>query len=140
MKRPFGVTLIGCWCLAAGVYLCSVAVVMILAPKATPAIRHLPFVYALKTVSPYPTLIVGILWSALAWGLLRMRDWARFTAALFLGIGAVWELPMLILQKQPTWRVLAGSFEIVLRASAVFYLMLAATIDAFNNKQSTHPL
>jgi hypothetical protein len=136
MKRPLGVTLIGCWCLLAGVYLCSIATVQIVTPRAIPSLRLFPFIYALRTVSPYLTLAIGTVWSALAWGLFQMRDWARFTVTIFLSIGIVWALSMLISHNQPTWRIVAGSFGIALRASAVWYLMLPATIDAFNAKQS----
>jgi hypothetical protein len=135
MKRPLGVTLIGCWCLLAGVYLCSIALVQILTPKAVPSLRHLPLVYALKLANPYFTLAIGSIWAALAWGLFRMRDWARFTATIFLSIGVVWALFMFLLHKEPTWRIVAGSLEMVVRASAVCYLMLPSVIDGFNTKQ-----
>jgi hypothetical protein len=108
--------------------------VQIVTPKAVPSLRLLPFFYALKTVSPYFTLVMGTIWSALAWGLFQMRDWARFTATIFLSIGVVWELFMFVFHKQPTWRIVAGSLEMVLRASAVCYLMLSSVIDAFNTK------
>jgi len=74
MKRPLGVTLIGSWGFAAGVYLCSIAALMLLLPKTIPALRHLPYVSALKTVSPYPTLVIGVIWAAIAWGLFRLRN------------------------------------------------------------------
>src|SRR3954452_23148454 len=115
MKRPLGVTLIGCWCLLAGVYLCSIAAMQIVAPKAIPSLRLLPFFYELKTVSPYLTLVMGTIQSALAWGLFQMRDWARFTATMFLSIGVVGELFLLAFHKQPTWRIVAGSTEMALR-------------------------
>jgi hypothetical protein len=134
MKRPLGVALIGCWCLAAGIYLCSIAVLLILAPKAVSTVRHLPFVYTLKTVSPYPTLITGIVWSALAWGILRMRDWARLVGAIFLSMGAALALFLLISGRHSSWRIAGALFEMALRVVAVCYLMLPATAEAFGSK------
>jgi len=120
--------------MAAGVYLCSIAAVLIIVPKAVSTTRTMPYVFALKTISPYPTLAFGVLWFAIAWGLLRLRDWARFAASLFMGIGAVWAIPILVFKKHATWVIVVGSVEIVLRACAVWYLMSPAIIDAFNTK------
>jgi len=107
----------------------------IVAPKAIPSLRLLPFFYELKTVSPYLTLVMGTIQSALAWGLFQMRDWARFTATMFLSIGVVGELFLFAFHKQPTWRIVAGSTEMALRASAACYLMFPSVLNAFNTKQ-----
>ena len=45
MPRPTGVTVIGCVFLGAGVYLSSIAMIVLVAPKALSTLRALPFLY-----------------------------------------------------------------------------------------------
>ena len=138
MHRPLGVTVIGCFFLCAGVYLCSVATIMLLAPSIVSTLKALPFVAALKLVSPYATLLVGLIWTLIAWGLFQLRDWARFTATLMLGAGVAWMLPMLLLGRYSGWRMLANLPSIILRIWAVYYLLTPSIIDVFKAKQSEH--
>lgn len=140
MARPVGVTVIGCCCLLAGVYLCSIARVMLVAPGAIPTVKPMPFVHALKFVSPYVTVVIGIFWALVAWGLFQMRDSARFTATLLLGIGVVWALSMLVFQRHSNRQILVACFEIVLRVSAISYLLAPSVIEAFRAKPSGESL
>jgi hypothetical protein len=67
MHRPLGVSVIACFFLLAGVYLCSVAAMMLILPGAVTAVKAAPFVTGLKLVSPYWTLCVGTAWALVAW-------------------------------------------------------------------------
>ena len=137
MKRPLGVTLIGCWCLLAGVYLCSIALVQILTPQAIPSLRHLPVVYALKLVSPYLALAIGGIWAALAWGLFQLHDWARWAAQIVLAIGIALTLPMMYFNHiHFGWRMLAEIADVILRVLAVGYLFAPKVMDAFLNERT----
>jgi hypothetical protein len=49
MPRPTGVTVIGCVFLGAGVYLSSIAMIVLVAPKALSTLRALPFLYFNQT-------------------------------------------------------------------------------------------
>jgi hypothetical protein len=138
MKRPLGVTLIGCWCLLAGVYLCSIALVQILTPQAIPSLRHLPVVYALKLVSPYYALAIGGIWAGLAWGLFKLHDWARWAAQIVLAIGIAFALPMMYFNHiHFGWRTLAEIADMILRVLAVGYLFAPKVMDAFLDKRNT---
>jgi hypothetical protein len=120
----------------AGIYLCSIAAMMLGAPGAISTLRVVPFVHALKSVSPFFTLVIGIGWALIAWGLFQMRDWARFTATLLLGIGVVWALSILVLQRHSNRQIVVACFEIVLRVSAIWYLLAPSVIDAFRAEDS----
>jgi hypothetical protein len=54
---------------------------------------------------------------------------------LLLGVGAAWELSMLVFQKHRIWWIVAASLEITLRAAAAIYLVLRGTIEVFQQRQ-----
>jgi hypothetical protein len=135
MRRPVGVTLIGCLYLASGAYLCSLASIHLLAPAAVPALPRAPLIYVLKFANPYVTLAVGAAWALVAWGLFRLRDWARLTAMVVLGTGAAWELSLLLFGHYSVRPVVSG-LEVALRLVAALYLLSPSIIDAFNANHS----
>lgn len=136
MQRPIGVTIISFVFLLAGVYLSSIVAMELFATGALTMLRAFPFVHTLGRVSPYLTLLVGAAWALVAWGLLQLRDWARFTAMLMLGIGIAWALPMVITRMHFGWRMLALSLEIALRAAAIWYLLSPPVLDIFIARRS----
>jgi hypothetical protein len=75
MPRPTGVTVIGCVFLGAGVYLSSIAMIVLVAPKALSTLRALPFLYLIKLMKPYAPLVMGLIWTVVAWGLWQLRNW-----------------------------------------------------------------
>ena len=135
MARPLGVTVIGCFFLLAGIYLCSIAATTLVEPRAVETLRSAPFVLGLRQVSPYVTLLIGAIWALVAWGLFRLRDWARFSATLMLAIGIAWALSMTLLGTAHFgWKMLAIFLEIVLRAAAVLYLLTPSVMVSFRTK------
>src|SRR5258708_37837994 len=123
MRGPIGVTVIACAFLAAGIYFCSISAIALFRHSAMDTLRALPFIHTLRFVSPYLTLLAGPLWALIAWGLFQLRDWARFTATLMLGIGVAGALLIMVTtQMHFGWRMLAGSLTIVRRAAAIWYL------------------
>lgn len=121
-------TLIACFCLLAAVYLCSVSAMQLFTPKAIHAIRRAPNVRALRLASPYMTVLVGIGWAVVAWGLLQLRNWARVIAASMLILGVFWELSaplqiaMSTTRSLPTWRLALIVLDAAIRLIAGFYL------------------
>ena len=97
MPRPTGVTVVGCVFLGAGVYLSSIAMIVLVAPKALSTLRALPFLYLIKLMKPYAPLVIGLIWTVVAWGLWQLRNWARFTPTRLLGIGVASALPIVVL-------------------------------------------
>ena len=139
MQRPLAVTVIGCFFLVAGVYLCALSVVVLIAPGAVQNLKVLPFISGLRLGSPYVALIVGIAWAIISWGLFQLRDWARFVATLVLGAGVAWMFVNLLLHHHSTWRMLLACFEVLWRLVAVWYLIAPSTIDLFNAREAHSP-
>jgi hypothetical protein len=139
MRRPLIVSVIACYFFAAGVYLCSIAVMMLLIPGAVQTISHAPFVPGLKSVTPYLSLIVGVAWALTSWGLFRLRNWARWLTMLILGTGCAWAaVTMLTLNLPFGWRVVFNWTEIAIRAVAAFYLAQSPrVIEAFIAHQAS---
>jgi hypothetical protein len=139
MQRPLAVTVIGCFFLLAGVYLCAISAVILITPSAVQTMQALPFVSVLESVSPYLTLIVGTVWAIIAWGLFQLRDWARFVSTLVLGAGIAWMLVTLLLHRHSAWRIFLACFEITWRSAALWYLLAPTTIDRFTARESSSP-
>jgi hypothetical protein len=139
MQRPLAITVIGCFFLFAGVYLCAISAVILTVPGTVQSLKALPLVPVLRLVTPYATLIVGTVWAIVAWGLFQMRDWARFVATLMLGLGAAWMLGTLLLHHHSAWRTLLGCFEIMWRLAAIWYLLAPSTIEHFNAREPSSP-
>ena len=145
MQRPIGITAIGVLFLFAGVYLCSVGAMILFAHSAVAMLRAVPFVHGLEFINPYWTLLIGAVWALVAWGLFQLRDWARFTAVLILGIGIAWALPMMVMTRAHFgWRMLAACLEIALSAAAIWYLLSPSVLDIFiarrSDEESLRPL
>jgi len=76
--------------------------------------------------------MIGAAWYCVGWGLLRLKDWARVTAMIFLALGAAWAIPMIFLREPHFgWRMLAVGLEIGLRSAAAVYLLLPSVIEMF---------
>lgn len=144
MKRPVGVSIIACWCLMAGVYLCSIAAMKLVAPHAVVSLRPAPLVRALRVANPYFTLGVGVTWAIIAWGIFQMRNWGRIAAQILFGFGAFWEaqsltLQSLILHPRSIWLTLLSCLEIILRLLAVMYLVSDTVREAFRQEAYQSP-
>jgi len=138
MSRPLGVTVIGCFFFLAGIYLCSITAISLVEPRAIRALTAAPFVLGLRQVSPYVMLLIGTFWAVVAWGLFRLRDWARFTATLLLATGIAGALAMILLgSARSGWQVVALCLQIALRAAAVIYLLTPSVIDSFRIRSRT---
>lgn len=144
MKRPIGVTLIACFCLLAAVYLCSISVMQLIVPKAIHALRGAPNVRALRFVSPYLTVVIGVGWAVVAWGLFQLRNWARIIAATMFVFAVIWETSMTwqasmsTSKSFPTWRLILIAVEVTTRLIAVVYLWMID--EPFWHVYRIHPL
>jgi hypothetical protein len=125
------------YCLVAGIYLSSMAVVLLIFPRTISVLRHFPLLHGLKLASPYFTLLVGVIWTWIGWGLLQLRNWARITASAILGIGVAWLLPPLLQNRvHSLWSELGIILEIVLRSAAAVYLLSSSIVGLFEQSSS----
>ncbi len=117
----------------AGIYLCSLGTIGLVAPKLLISIKHAPFVRILHHAPPWLTLLIGIAWVIAAWGLFQLGNWARMIVTVVLAYGALVEISVLAIQKLPTLRLGFVILEILMRVVAVLYLMSA--IDEFSKRE-----
>ena len=128
MRRPLVVSIIACYFLLAGVYLCSIAVMMLVLPGAIETIAHAPYVYGLTLFTPFLPLIVGIAWALTAWGLFRLRNWARWATILMFGAGGAWAAATMFPPSLPFGWWVFNWTEIAIRSAAALYLAFSARI------------
>ncbi len=84
-------------------------------------------------------MVIGLVWFAVGWGLLRLRDWARWTAQIMLAIGVAWTLPtMHIIHMHFGWRMIAVFGQVLVRVLAISYLFAPKVMDAFLSRRSGH--
>ncbi len=136
MSRPTGVTVIGCFFLAAGVYYSATGGRILLQSGGAVGSDE----FAILSLVPYGALLVGLLCALVGWELLRLHDWARWAAQIMLAIGVAWTLPMMYYSNiHFGWRTLAGIAELTLRVLAIGYLFAPRVMDAFLDKRSRQP-
>ncbi len=115
-------------------YLWAIGVVMLAAPGAISLMSGAPLMYGLELAGPYMALLVGAGWALVGWGLLRVKNWARWAAMLVMTIGIAWLVPK-ISAAELGWPVLWYGLEIAMRAAAAWYLAQApGVMDAFEGK------
>ena len=134
MQRPVGVAIFAGLFAMAAIYLWTIAVVRLLAPSAISLMAGSQFMYGLELAGPYMALLVGTGYALVAWGLIRLHNWARWAAMLVLTIGIASLVPA-ISAAELGWRMLWYGLQIALRAAAAWYLAQApAVVDAFARK------
>jgi len=134
MQRPLGVTALSILFGLAAVYLWTIGAVMLAAPGAISLMSGAPLMYGLELAGPYMALLVGTGWALVGWGLLRLKNWARWAAMLVMTIGIAWLVPR-ISAAELGWPLLWNGIEIAMRAAAAWYLAQApGVVDAFRGK------
>ncbi len=134
MQRPTGVTIISGLFFLAGLYLWAIAVVKLIAPNAITLMVGAPFMYGLELAGPYMMLLVGSGWAAVAVGLFRLHNRARWAAVLVMTIGIAALVPGISMAEIGAPLLWYG-LQIALRAAAAWYLAQApAVIDCFAKK------
>jgi hypothetical protein len=132
MQRPTGLVAVAVLCFLIAGYIGAAGVWMLVWRKTIstmPGATQLP---GIQMGGPYPALLVGIMWIILGWGLLKLRNWARWAAMLV----AVWGIASglaqaLVFSARFGWPVLLVGFQIVVRIAVVWYLLRSPVADQF---------
>jgi len=134
MQRPAGVTAIAALFFLVAVYLWTIAAIRLVSPDAISLRSGAPFMYGLELAGPYMALLIGTLYLAIAWGLLRLHNWARWAAMLVIVIAVAALVPR-ISTAELGIPVFWYGLQIALRVAVAWYLAQApAVIDAFAGK------
>ena len=133
MQRPSGVTLIAILFFLAGVYLCVIGAVMLIAPGEVSMRSGAPLMFGLELAGPYMALLIGAAWGLVGWGLLRQSKWARWAAIAAVAAGIGLMVPSVSQAAiNLNWPVLlSGGLQVAIRTAALWYLMQVRVAETF---------
>jgi len=128
MKRPLGVIVIAAFSSLAAAYLCIIGAVMLAAPGTISMRSRAPLMYGLELAGPYMTLLVGLGWGVMGWGLFRLHNWARWAAMFVSIVGIAFTIPTVSAATDFRWIFVAGGLNIAIRAAIVWYLLQSPSV------------
>ena len=109
------------------------ASVILVHPGFLPLAVGAPLLEGLEIAGPYMFLLMGALGALVGWGLLRLNNWARRTAAIVAALGVAAVIPRVsgdVLNLQSGNLIWSG-FGIASRMVIVWYLYQPSVKDAF---------
>jgi hypothetical protein len=133
IERPSGVTAIAALYLGVAAYLGGLAALMLFAPGTVSMRMGAPFLGGLELAGPYMFLLAGAAAALVAWGLLRLNNWARRAAVLLALIGIVFLVPTVssaVISFNPV-ALFFGGLGVILRVMVAWYLYQRPVIDVF---------
>ncbi len=131
MQRPKGITVIASLFALTAVYLWTIAAVLLISPGAISLMAGKHFLYGLELAGPYMFLLGGSGYASVAWGVFRLKNWARWIAMLVMVISVASLIPKISMAELGV-PILWYGLQIALRVAIGWYLAQApAVIDAF---------
>jgi len=133
MQRPSGVTAIAVLFLLLAGYLCVLGLTMLVSPGMVSMALGAPLLHGLETAGPYMFLLTGGAGALIAWGLLRLHNWARRAAIAVGFIGLVMLVPTVSAAAMGfRWSLIRGALGIIVRAAVVWYLWQTPVAEQFS--------
>ena len=134
MQQPKGMLAITVLFAAAAAYLWTVAAILLIGPGTISLMAGKYFAYGLEIAGPYMILLVGGCYAVIAWGLFRLRNWARWIAVLIIALSIAPLIPEISMAGLGL-PILWYGLQIALRVAAGWYLAQAPSVlDAFTQK------
>lgn len=134
MRGPKGVIAIAALFAFGAIYLLAIAVILLVSPGAISLMSAKYFLYGLEIAGPYMILIGSAVYGIVAYGLLRVKNWARWSAMLIIALSLAPLVPKISMAELGV-PVLWSGLQIALRVAAAWYLAQApAVLDAFAAK------
>ncbi len=134
VERPRGVTAISILFFAVAAYLGVIGVLMIVSPGTASMSLGAPLLGGLELAGPYMFLLTAVISAAIAYGMLRLNNWARWAAILIAIYGVVMLVPTVssaVIGFQPKALVFGG-IGVMLRVMIVWYLFQEPVKDEFS--------
>jgi hypothetical protein len=133
VERPAGVSAVAIVFLAAAAYLLAVGLTMLVRPGLISMAAGAPLLGGLELAGPYMFLLVGAVGAFIAFGLVRLHNWARWLSILVSAIGLVLLLPSVssAMLDFHFGRLAWGGGGAIVRVMMVWYLTQPDTRDAF---------
>lgn len=131
MQHPKGVIAIALLFALGSLYLFLVAAILLISPGAISLMSAKSFLYGLQLAGPYMILLGGAVYGVVAWGLFRLRNWARWTAMLIIAFSLAPLVPKISMAEIGIPLLWYG-LQIAVRVAVAWYLVQApAVLDAF---------
>jgi len=135
MQRPKGIIAISALFALAAIYLVSIAAILLVSPGAISLMSAKYFLYGLQLAGPYMILLGGAVYSIVAWGLFRLKNWARWIAMLMIAFSLAPLVPKISMAELGV-PVLWYGLQLALRVAAAWYLAQAPSVlDVFTQKR-----
>jgi hypothetical protein len=136
MERPASVTVIAALFFLVAGYLVVIGVAEFVAPGTLSMVRGTGVTYGRELTGPQTAISVGAGWALVAWGLYRLRNWARWCAMLLMVIGVAGSVPAVSAAARDLgWRFFFHGAQIMVRIVIAWYLAASPeVVDAFAQK------
>ena len=136
MERPASITVISALFVLVAGYLIAIGIIEFIEPGTVSAGLGAPVTFGRELTGPQAAMSVGTGWAVVAWGLYRLRSWARWCAIVLMVIGVAGSVPAVsAATRDLNWRFLFYGVQIMVRI--VIAWLLAASpdvIEAFVRK------
>ncbi len=134
VERPAGVTAVAIAFLFAAAYLLAVGSIMLARPGLISMAAGAEFLGGLELAGPYMFLLVGAVGAFIAFGLVRLHNWARWLAILASMIGVALLLPSVssAMIDFRFGRLFWDGLGTIVRVMIVWYLLQSPTKQVFS--------
>ena len=136
---PEGVRLIAALFALCGIYLATLAMILLVSPGRISLTAAAPLLFGLEIAGPYMFLLIAIVAGAIAWGLMRLNNIMRHAAILAACAGIVMLIPSVsgaVVSVRLKGLVLGG-LGIIIRVMVAWYLSQGHIADQFKTARST---
>jgi len=118
-----------------GLYLVVIGLIMLVSPGRIGMAAGAPLLSGLELAGPYMFLLTGTVAALIAWGLLRVNNWARRAALLVALLGVVMLVPSVsgALISVQLGALARGGLGVVVRVIILWYLYQPTTTEAFHS-------
>lgn len=141
MSRPAGATPVATVFFLAGGYLCLLGLARLVSPDSVSLLWGFFLLDALALAGPYMFLLAGGIALLIAWGLLRLNNWARRAATIAALAGLVLLVPDVSMAATDVrWSALFwGGLGVTVRAAVLWYLHQSSVADQFVKLKQESP-
>lgn len=135
MGRPASVSAIAGLFFLVAAYLVAMGGLGLVAPGVLSPLEA-PVFYGRELNNPQTAISVGLGWALVGWGLLQLRNWARWSAVVIMALGIAGSVPAVSAAARSIgWRFLWTGGELMLRVVVIWYLLQSPEVsEAFSRK------
>jgi hypothetical protein len=133
---PAGIRVVAALFSLCGVYLASLAIILLASPGALSMTVAAPLLFGLEWAGPYMFLLIAAVAGAIAWGLMRLNNIMRHAAILAACAGVVMLVPSVsgAVVTVRLKELVLGGLGIIIRVMVVWYLSQEHIAEMFKKR------